>query len=60
MRAAIPSTKQISQDQKLRIPNELLISSLTLSLAMAQRKGMGRNHFKGIVFLEIMKGRIIF
>lgn len=59
MRAAIPSTKQISQDQKLRIPNELLISSLTLSLAMAQRKGMGTTS-RVLFFLRLWKVELYF
>lgn len=63
MKDAVYSTKHISQDQKLRIPNKSLIGGSILTLAMAQprsRVGGGRNHSAGIFVLEIMKDEIIF
>ena len=57
MEDAVYSTKQISQDQKRRIPSKSLINSSILILAMAQLR---TGETKGVLFLKTMKGRIIF
>lgn len=61
MKDAVYSTKHISQDQKLRIPNKSLIGSSIFALAVAQPRSWGAGYYSADIFVfEIMKDEIIF